>query len=58
MAVAALAPANGATNVCYDTPLYLTFSQAPTLQKAGTIKIFNVTNSAMPVDTINLSLSV
>jgi len=58
MAVAALSPANGATNICYDTPLYLTFSQAPTLQKAGAIKIFNVTNSATPVDTINLSLSV
>jgi len=58
MAVAALSPANGATGVCYDAPLYLTFSQTPTLQKAGTIKIFNVTNSATPVDAINLSLNV
>ena len=58
MAVAALWPTNGATGVCYDTPLYLTFSQPPALQKAGTIKIFNVTNSATPVDTINLGQSV
>jgi len=58
MAVAALAPANSATNICYDTPLYLTFSAPPNLTTNGTIKIFNVTNSVTPVDTINLSLSV
>jgi len=58
MAVVALSPANGATNVCYDTPLYLTFGQPPTLHPSGTIKIFNVTNSATPVDTVNLGLCV
>ena len=58
MSIAALMPANGATTVCYDTPLYLTFSQTPTLHPAGTIKIFNLTNSATPVDTIDLSLCV
>lgn len=58
MAVTALAPANNATGICYDTPLYLTFSAAPTLKNAGTIKIFNVTNSATPVDTIDLSLNL
>ena len=58
MSVAALSPTNGATGICYDTPLYLTFSQTPTLKNSGTIKIFNVTNSTTPVDTIDLSLSV
>jgi len=53
----AFAPTNGATGVCYDTPLSVTFSQAPTLRTNGTIKIFNVTNSATPVDTINLALN-
>src|ERR1043166_4682657 len=53
-----LLPTNGATGVCYDTPLYLTFSQAPKLGTNGTIKIFNVTNSATPVDTIDLALNV
>ncbi len=55
MSAAALAPANGATGVCYDTPLAITFTTPPQLRSAGTIKIFNVTNSLTPVDTINLS---
>lgn len=58
MAVAALTPANGATGICYDTQLYLNFSQTPTLHAAGTIKIFNVNNSVTPVDTIDLSQCV
>ena len=58
MAVAGLSPANAATGICYDTPLNLTFSSTPVLQNTGTIKIYNVTNSATPVDTINLALSV
>ena len=58
MGVSALLPASGATGVCYDTPLYLTFAQAPTLGTTGKIQIFNVTNSAQPVDTIDLSLNV
>jgi pectin methylesterase-like acyl-CoA thioesterase len=57
MAATTFAPANGLAGVCYDTPLYLTFSAIPVLQNVGTIKIYNVTNSATPVDTINLSLS-
>jgi pectin methylesterase-like acyl-CoA thioesterase len=58
MAATALAPANGATGVCYDTPLYVTFSVAPVLRtgaSAGTIKIYNVTNSTTPVDTLDLA---
>ena len=56
LTVAGLSPANGQTNVCYDTPLYLNFSQAPTLRPAGKIRIYNVTNSTTPVDTIDLGL--
>ncbi|MGC3956841.1 MAG: pectinesterase family protein [Verrucomicrobiota bacterium] len=56
MAATALTPSNGATALCYDTPLIITFSVAPTLRAAGTIKIYNVTNTTTPVDTIDLGL--
>lgn len=56
MAATAFSPANAATGVCYDTPLYITFNATPVLRSAGTVKIFNITNSLTPVDTINLSL--
>ena len=58
MGYTSLTPANGTTGVCYDTPLYLTFDQTPTLRTSGTIKIFNVNNSATPVDTIDMSQCV
>jgi hypothetical protein len=58
MTVTSLMPVNGATGICYDTPLSIAFSEAPTLETNGTIKIFNVTNSITPVDTINLALNV
>ena len=58
MSVATLLPTNNAASVCYDTPLYLTFNQPPTMKNAGTIKIFNVKNSTTPVDTIDLSLNI
>ena len=51
-------PANGATAVCYDTPLYVTFSVPPSLRAAGKIRIYNVTNSAAPVDTLDMSQGV
>jgi pectin methylesterase-like acyl-CoA thioesterase len=57
MAPAAFAPANGATGICYDTPLYLTFNQAPTLRNGGQVRIYNATNSATPVDTLDMSLN-
>jgi|GEM_PF-1077732 len=53
-----LTPANGATGICYDTPLAITFSQTPVLRTAGKIRIYNVTNSTVPVDTIDLGLCV
>jgi pectin methylesterase-like acyl-CoA thioesterase len=57
MAVTTLAPANGGTGICYDTPLYITFSSTPALRNAGKIQIYNVTNSATPVDTLDMSLN-
>jgi pectin methylesterase-like acyl-CoA thioesterase len=55
MLASTLLPANGATGISYDTPVYVTFSQAPVLNTQGKIKIFNVTNSTTPVDTLDLS---
>jgi hypothetical protein len=56
MSITGTSPSNGGTNVFYDTPLSITFSQAPSLRSAGTIKIYATTNSTVPVDTINLAL--
>jgi pectin methylesterase-like acyl-CoA thioesterase len=50
-----LLPANGQTGVSYDTPLYINFSQVPTLRTAGKIQIYAITNSTTPVDVIDLS---
>ena len=58
MSPVTLSPNNGATGICYDTPLAITFSAAPSLGTAGTIKIFNVTNSATPVDSISVTNGV
>ena len=55
MGVTSLSPNNGATGICYDTPLYVTFDATPVLRNAGTIKIYNVTNSLTPVDTLDMS---
>jgi hypothetical protein len=53
---AGLTPANAATGVCYDTPLYMAFDRTPVSTGAGKIQIFNVTNSVTPVDTIDTFL--
>lgn len=57
LAAVTLAPANGATGVCYDTPLYITFNGTVTNVNTGSIRIYNVTNSATPVDTLDLRLN-
>ena len=54
MAATNLFPANGATGVCVDAPLKITFDQTPVIGSAGRIRIYNVTNAASPVDTIDL----
>lgn len=56
MTVTAISPANNATSVCYDTPLTVTFSDAVKLGTIGAIKIYNATNPATPVDTVNIAL--
>jgi hypothetical protein len=52
-----LSPANGAINLCYDTPLYLSFNQTPAVGKTGKVRIYNAASPATPVDTIDLSLN-
>lgn len=47
-------PAAGATQVCPDTPLRLTFATAPTLGSKGTIRIVD-TRTGTAVDTIDIS---
>lgn len=58
MGVTVTSPANGATGICYDATLAVTFNAAPVLRNAGTIKIYDTTNSTTPVDTIDLSQNV
>jgi hypothetical protein len=53
MSVTAVSPANGATGVCVDTPLTVTFSDAVSLGSLGSIQIFDAANPGTPVDTIN-----
>jgi pectin methylesterase-like acyl-CoA thioesterase len=54
MAALALAPTNGATGVCYDTPLYVTFDRPPTLNSLGDITIYDASTST-PVDTLDMT---
>ncbi len=57
--IAALSPANGATGICYDTPLTITFNSALNLgSNATTIKIYNINNSTTPVDSITVTNGV
>src|ERR1051325_11037702 len=49
----ALFPANGAGNVCVDTPLRITFDNAPTVGAGGTVRIYN--SADVLVDTINVA---
>lgn len=50
-------PANNATGVCYDTPLYITFSQPVLVGNTGKVRIYNAANPAAPVDTLDMSLN-
>ncbi|MEY3897654.1 MAG: hypothetical protein RLZZ214_3175, partial [Verrucomicrobiota bacterium] len=51
----ALFPANGATSVCADTPLQLTFDAAPVLGTSGAIRIYNSAGTVL--QTIDLALN-
>src|SRR5947209_17849946 len=46
-------PRPGASHICTDPPLSITFSQAPQLGTSGTISIFN--SGGMLVDRIDLA---
>ena len=50
-----LSPANNATGICYDTPLYVTFNGPVYVVKSGKIRVYNAANPATPVDVINMS---
>jgi autotransporter-associated beta strand protein len=54
LAQTAFAPTNGATGLCYDTPLYITFNNPVSIVNSGKIRIYNATNSVTPVDTIDM----
>jgi pectin methylesterase-like acyl-CoA thioesterase len=54
--ITATVPADGAVNVCPDTPLRITFDDAPTLGTAGTISISSASGEL--ADSIDLSQSV
>ncbi|MGD0208397.1 MAG: pectinesterase family protein [Verrucomicrobiota bacterium] len=54
LAATAFAPTNGATGVCYDTPLYITFNGPISIVNSGKIHIYNVANPVTPVDTIDM----
>jgi len=52
MAVTELSPSNGATDICIDTPLTVTFDDTISLGTIGAIKIYDASNPGTPVDTI------
>ncbi|HEV2318417.1 MAG TPA: pectinesterase family protein, partial [Verrucomicrobiae bacterium] len=49
------APVNGGANVCVDTPLSITFGQAPGVGATGKINIYDASNPGAPVDTLDMS---
>jgi len=58
MSATAFGPANGATGICYDTPLTITFNSPPKVGTSGKIYIYDTTNSATPIDTLDMGLNV
>jgi autotransporter-associated beta strand protein len=55
LASTALGPTNGATGICYDTPLYITFNGPIAIVNSGQIRIYNAANATTPVDIIDMS---
>jgi hypothetical protein len=53
--VTGLFPGIGATGVCLDAPLTITFASAPSVGAAGTISIYAASNTKTAVDSINLA---
>lgn len=54
--VRALFPVPGARGLCPDPPLRVTFPGAPTLGRAGAIRVFNAARPGAPVATIDMSV--
>ena len=54
LAATVFGPTNGATGVCYDTPLYITFNGPVAIVNSGRIRIYNVANPVTQVDTIDM----
>ena len=57
MVVTAVSPANSATGVNIDTPLYITFDRPPVVGNTGRIRIFKAADDTV-VDTIDLGLTL
>lgn len=55
MTVVSVSPTNGASGICYDTPLTVTFSDPVSLGSVGAIKICDA-STGTPVDTISAAL--
>ncbi len=55
LASTAFGPTNGATGICYDTPLYITFNGPISIVNSGQIRIYNAANATTPVDIIDMS---
>lgn len=53
ISVVAYSPANGAANVCADTPLRLTFDQTPKIGTSGRVRLYRADGAL--ADTIDLS---
>ena len=50
-----LFPANNATNVCVDTPLKITFGNAPVVGTSGSVRIYS--SAGTVVETLDLAVS-
>jgi pectin methylesterase-like acyl-CoA thioesterase len=53
--VTSVFPANGATSACTDSPLRLNFDTAPMTGAGGTIKLFDASTPATPLETIDIA---
>jgi autotransporter-associated beta strand protein len=58
LSAVSFSPTNGATGICYDTPLYITFGGPVSTVNSGSVRIYNINNPATPVDTINVSTNL
>jgi autotransporter-associated beta strand protein len=55
LAPTTFSPSNGATGICVDTPLYISFNDSVSTVNAGKIRIYDTASPATPVDTLDMS---